>query len=159
MRKKVLIEQNLSLFEQLQKAHLEINELKKTIKGYDEKMAKLESELLKLRAVEEQPTAPLKKLEEKVIANANLKPDVEYGAKIIGEIVVSATNYSNSLTAGGESSHRELVNLILGKTEVAKSEILNIVSGETSLDAKQSQIDAVRDDAEEYFKSVMAQIV
>lgn len=159
MRKKVLIEQNLSLFEQLQKAHLEINELKKTIKDYDEKMAKLESELEQLRSVKEEPTAPLKKLEEKVIANANLKPDVEYGAKIIGEIVVSATNYSNSLTAGGESAHRELVNLILGKTEVAKSEILNIVSGEASLDAKQSQIDAVRDDAEEYFKSVMAQIV
>ncbi len=158
MRKKVLIEQNLALFEQLQKAQLEVNELKKTLKGYDEKMAKLEDELEELRKAEEVQTAPLKKLEEKVIANANLKPDVEYGAKIIGEIVVSATNYSNNLTAGGESANRELVNLILGKTEVAKSEILNIVSGEASLDVKQSLIDSVRDDAQEYFKSVMAQL-
>lgn len=158
MRKKVLIEQNLALFEQLQKAQLEVNELKKTLKGYDEKMAKLEGELEELRKAEEVQTAPLKKLEEKVIANANLKPDVEYGAKIIGEIVVSATNYSNNLTAGGESANRELVNLILGKTEVAKSEILNIVSGEASLDVKQSLIDSVRDDAQEYFKSVMAQL-
>ena len=158
MRKKVLIEQNLALFEQLQKAQLEVNELKKTLKGYDEKMAKLEGELEELRKAEEVQTAPLKKLEEKVIANANLKPDVEYGAKIIGEIVVSATNYSNNLTAGGESANRELVNLILGKTEVAKSEILNIVSGEASLDVKQSLIDSVRDDAQEYFKSVMDQL-
>ena len=158
MRKKVLIEQNLALFEQLQKAQLEVNELKKTLKGYDEKMAKLEGELEELRKAEEVQTAPLKKLEEKVIANANLKPDVEYGAKIIGEIVGSATNYSNNLTAGGESANRELVNLILGKTEVAKSEILNIVSGEASLDVKQSLIDSVRDDAQEYFKSVMAQL-
>ena len=158
MRKKVLIEQNLALFEQLQKAQLEVNELKKTLKGYDEKMAKLEGELEELRKAEEVQTAPLKKLEEKVIANANLKPDVEYGAKIIGEIVVSATNYSNNLTAGGESANRELVNLILGKTEVAKSEILNIVSGEASLDVKQTLIDSVRDDAQEYFKSLMAQL-
>lgn len=159
MRKKVLIEQNLALFEQLQKAQFEVNSLKRAIDSYDEKIVKLESELEELRRTENVHTEPLKKLEEKVVANANLKPDVEYGAKIIGEIVVSAANYSNKLTADGQSAYRELVNLILGKTEVAKSEILNIVSGEAALETKQSLIDSIRADAEEYFKSVMAQIV
>ena len=49
---------------------------------------------------------------------------MEYGAKVIGQIVVSAAEYSNKLTIGSNSSQKELVNLILGKTEVAKSEIL-----------------------------------
>ncbi len=155
MRKKTLIQQNLALFEQLQAAQLEAHELKKRLAEYDKKISSLESELeaQKKAAI----TEPLKKLEEKVITNAKIKPDVDYGAKVIGEIVVSATTYSNTLTAGGDGSLRELVNLILGRTEVAKSDILNIVSSDDGITVKTAKIDAVKAETEEYFKSVMAQ--
>jgi len=157
LRKKILIQQNLALFEQLQKSQLEANELKKRLQSYDKKISALENELEAQKKAA--ATEPLKKLEEKVITNAKIKPDVDYGAKIIGEIVVSATKYSNELTAGGDNSLRELVNLILGRTEVAKSDILNIVSGEDGIAVKTAKIDAVKAETEEYFKSVMAQRV
>ena len=155
MRKKILIQQYLALFEQLQKAQLEANELKAKLEGYDKKIAALEKELECRKKAE--VTEPLKKLEEKIITNANIKPDVDYGAKVIGEIVVSATKYSNELTGGGDNTFRELVNLILGRTEVAKADILNIVSCEDGISVKTAKIDAVKAETEEYFKSVMAQ--
>ena len=157
MRKKILIQQNLALFEQLQKSQFEANELKKRLHSYDEKISALEKELEAQKKAA--ATEPLKKLEEKVITNAKIKPDVDYGAKVIGEIVVSATKYSNELTLGGDGSLRELVNLILGRTEVAKSDILNIVSGEDGIAVKTAKIDAIKAETEEYFKSVMAQRV
>lgn len=155
MRKKILIQQNLALFEQLQKAQLEANELKSKLENYDKKIAELVTALESRKKAE--ATEPLKKLEEKIITNANIKPDVDYGAKVIGEIVVLATKHSNELTEGGDNTFRELVNLILGRTEVAKADILNIVSCEDGIAVKTAKIDAVKAETEEYFKSVMAQ--
>ena len=155
MRKKFLIQQNLALFEQLQKAQLEANELKSRLEDYDKKIAELVAALESRKKAE--ATEPLKKLEEKIITNANIKPDVDYGAKVIGEIVVLATKHSNELTEGGDNTFRELVNLILGRTEVAKADILNIVSSEDGIAVKTAKIDAVKAETEEYFKSVMAQ--
>lgn len=83
---------------------------------------------------------------------------IEYGSQIIGKIVVSAAQYSNSLTAGGETRYKELLNLILGKTEVAKSEILDITASEAEFDVKKHMIDSVYEQTVEYFESVMAQI-
>lgn len=83
---------------------------------------------------------------------------IEYGSQIIGKIVVSAAQYSNSLTAGGETRYKELLNLILGKTEVAKAEILDITASEAEFDVKNHMIDSVYEQTIEYFESVMAQI-
>lgn len=83
---------------------------------------------------------------------------VKYASQIIGKIVVSAAQYSNRLTAGGETRYRELINLILGKTEVAKSEILDITQSDTDISVKKRMIDGVYEQAVEYFASVMAQI-
>ena len=57
----------------------------------------------------------------------------------------------------GKENLKELLNLILGRTEVAKSEILNIASSEVSLENKMQMMDAARDEAIEYFKSIMEQ--
>lgn len=84
--------------------------------------------------------------------------DVDYGASVIGKIVVSAANYSNRLTAGGETKYRELVNLILGRTEVAKADILSAVTSDNGFDTKKAAIDLIYEQACEYFESVMAQL-
>ena len=99
------------------------------------------------------------RLEEKVITVATVKPDMEYGAKVIGQIVVSAAEYSNKLTVGGDDSKKELVNLILGKTEMAKAEILSVVETSDSFDVKCSKMDQIAAVSKEYFESVLAQIV
>ena len=50
-----------------------------------------------------------------------------------------------------------MVNLILGRTEVAKSEILKIISLDISLEEKKELINEQYKSAEDYFISVEAQ--
>ena len=64
---------------------------------------------------------------------------------------------ARTLTVGGETRYIELVNLILGRAEVAKSEILAIVSLEEDFFVKKERIDGVFEKSKEYFESVMAQ--
>ena len=159
MRKKDLIQQNLNLSDALQKTQLELSELKKQLKSYSDEIKALKSELSDKENEIQQTTEPMRRLEEKVITTASLKPDVEYGAKVIGEIVVSAADYSNKLTQGGDSSHKELINLILGKTELTKAEILSVTQTDDELEVKRVKIDQIAKTANEYFESVLAQIV
>ena len=162
MRKKKLIEQNLSLFENLQKTQAELSELKNLLNKNAEEIKTLKAKLDKANeksVPEPAVTEPMRRLEEKVIAAATLKPDMEYGATVIGKIVVSAAEYSNKLTFGGDDSKKELVNLILGKTEMAKAEILSVILTEDSFDVKCSKMDQIAVVTKEYFESVLAQIV
>ena len=156
MRKKTLLAQNISLFEQLEQLRAQ-NALKdKKIKELEEKLATLTA-----KKEEEPPktqTEPLRRLEERIASYKKLQPDYEYASDVIGELVVSSANGSNTLTAGGNTEHRELVNLLLGRTEVAKAEILAIVTGEGDFEEKKSKIDAVREETLDYFSSVLAQI-
>lgn len=162
MRKKKLIEQNLSLFENLQKTQAELSELKNLLNKNAEEIKTLKAKLDKANeqsVPEPAVTEPMRRLEEKVIAAATLKPDMEYGATVIGKIVVSAAEYSNKLTFGGDDSKKELVNLILGKTEMAKAEILSVIQTEESFDVKCAKMDQIAVVTKEYFESVLAQIV
>ncbi len=161
MRKKKLIEQNLSLFEQLEKSQGELAELKRLLKKNTEEISVLKAKLEENKAEEKQPavTEPMRRLEEKVIANATLNPDMEYASTVIGKIVVAAAEHSNRLTIGGDDSKMELVNLILGKTEMAKAEILSVIESDDSFEIKCAKMDQIADTSKEYFKSVAAQIV
>ena len=154
VRKKKLIEQNLTLFENLQKTQLELNELKRILNKNADEISSLKPQLEKANEpkAETTVTEPLRRLEEKVITNATLKPDVEYGAKVIGSIVVAAAEYSNKLTVGGDDSKKELVNLILGKTEIAKAEILSVIQTDDSFDVKCTKMDQIAAVAKEYLK-------
>ena len=155
MRKKAIMAQNLSLFEQLEKLRGECALKDKKIKALEEKIESLSKPQPE---PEEKPVTPLKKLEEKVINSAALKPDVDYASQVIGKLVLEAANGSNTLTAGGNTEHRELVNLLLGKTEVAKAEILAIVSEGGDFEAKKEKIDAVKEETLDYFSSVLGQV-
>ena len=161
MRKKKLIEQNLSLFEQLEKSQAELVELKRMLNKNAEEINALKAKLEEKKADDNQVTVtePMRRLEEKIIANATLKPDMEYASKAIGKIVVAAAEHSNKLTIGGDDSKLELVNLILGKTELAKAEILSVIEVEDTLEVKSAKIDQIVEASTEYFKSVAAQIV
>lgn len=155
MRKKAIMAQNLSLFEQLEKLRGECALKDKKIKSLEEKIRSLSE---KKDTPSEKNDTPLKKLEEKVINSASLKPDVEYASEVIGKLVLESANGSNTLTSDGNPERRELVNLLLGKTEVAKAEILSVVSEDGDFEDKKAKIDAVRDEALDYFSSVLGQI-
>ena len=89
-----------------------------------------------------------------------LLPDsiMEFGAEIIGKIVIESAKYADLVTASASKDKKELLNLIMGKSEVCKAEILNIVTGKTETDVKISLINSQLAEAIDYFKSVVAQI-
>lgn len=158
MKKKILLSENTRLFERVNTAEDEIRKLKGELDKCRTEINELTEENIKLYA-RLNMTEPLKKLESKVIGQACVSPEIDYGSKIIGEIVIEAAKACNSLTvSGSQDGTKELVNLILGRTEVAKSEILNIVTASSELEAKKQQIDAQYSSALDYFESVKAQI-
>lgn len=158
MRKKDLLEQNTRLFDKVTEAQLQISSLKKEIEARDAEIYELKNEVERLNA-KINATEPLKVIEAKVVKQAEVSPEVDYGATVIGKTVVEAAKHCNSITAlGGPELAKELVNLILGKTEVTKSEILSIVSSDDSLETKKQKIDEQYENAADYFESVTAQL-
>lgn len=83
---------------------------------------------------------------------------MEYGSRIIGKIIVESAKAANAISATESQNKKELVNLIMGKAEVAKAEIFNISTSENTFENKKEKIDAQLEEATDYFKSVAAQI-
>lgn len=157
MRKKELLKINEELFKRNQdilnaneelKAELERlkNEVKCLIAKNDELNSKLNA------------TATLENSGEKLTANASISKETQLGAQIIGKIVVNSAKYCNELTEKPNSDTKELVNLILGRTEVAKSQIFSLLEESSDLEELKSKAEKIALDTEDYFKSVMAQI-
>lgn len=158
MRKKELLRLNGELFNKLETTRAELKEKSDENKKLVEEIISLNAEIEKLKEKETEGN-PLKKLENKVIGRVSLPNDKEYGASVIGKIVVKATMYCNRLTnSPEENGNKELVNLILGRTEVAKAEILKAVSSNLDFDSKKTIIDNEFSQAVDYFESVLAQI-
>ena len=160
MRKKKILEQNALLFKQLGDAKAEIEKLKAEIKNNNDTLQKIkgETEEKKEKEQEKPVSEPLKQLEKKLQKNSfALKSDLQFASEMIGQIVIESARYSNTLVADGETRYKELVNLILGRAEVAKAEILTITKKEIPLEQKKQEITAVKDNAIEYFGDVMAQ--
>ncbi len=156
MRKKRIIEQNEVLFRKLNTANQEIEYLKRQIERKDNEIKELSGKVGE--EVKENVSPALSELEKKVTEpDFKLEEDVEFASKIIGEIVLESARLSNILTADGEIKYKELVNLILGKAEVSKAEILSVTKESVSLENKKEKIYAVKDSTFEYFESVMAQ--
>ena len=155
MRKKLLLEQNIQLFDRLTAAEGEIKRLKNELEEEKRRAAALKEENARLTENKGSTAAPLKILESKVIKQAGITPDTEYGAAVIGKTVVAAAKCCERLKT--RDNAKELINLILGRTEVAKAEILNIVTADTADEEKRRLIDEQFAAAEDYFASVTAQ--
>ena len=92
------------------------------------------------------------------VSEPKLSDGMSAGAKIIGKIVLSSAEYCNALSgAAAPQNAKELLNLILGRTEVAKAEILRISALDIPYDEKLKAMEQELTAAEDYFKSVMAQ--
>ena len=164
MRKRDLLNANDELFSRNEELLRKIEELKKEnleLKRENEELEKQKNELEKQKNeldLKINATKPLKDLEKKVTARASVSKETEYAASVIGKIVVSGAKYCSLLTAMPENSiTKEQINLILGRTEVAKAEILKIVGNNMSFEDKKTAIDLKGKEAEEYFNSIMAQ--
>lgn len=158
MRKKELFRFSEELLVKNQQLLAENQKLQREVESLEAEIKKLREETEKLTA-KLNATAPLRALEDKITSRAAVSKETEYGAAVIGKIVVKAAKCCNALTAdtGGETV-KELVNLILGRTEVAKAEILKAISADGSFEDKKAAIDSQQKSSEDYFDSIMAQI-
>ena len=93
-------------------------------------------------------------MEEKAI----LSEEMEMGAKVIGKVVVEAAKICNQITEKGGEDSKELVNLVLGRCEVLKAEILAISCSEVGFEQKVNMMKSEQDAAYDYFNSILAQI-
>ena len=180
MRKKILLEQFDSLSTSYQKCFFELSELKKEnarllqkISELEEKLAQKQNEGFVVDATfsdqpqeeeiieeffEEETLQEEIKEEKSETEEISLDDAMEYGAKIIGNIIVESAKYSDMITAKPCENTKDLINLIMGKSEICKSEILTIALGELDYQTKCDLMDSQQTDAIDYFKSVLAQI-
>ena len=157
MRKKELLLQNTQLFDKITMYEMQISKLKQELAKKNAEIEELNKKIDGISESKEEPK-PFEKLEEKVMKLASSKKQFDYGAQVIGKIVVAGARYCNRLTDNSSLANaKELMNLILGRTEVAKSEILKIVSSGYDEELKKEKIDAEYEKAVDYFDSVMAQ--
>lgn len=169
MRKKQYIELTENLTQRL-KSEKQINdELRAENEALNKEVAELREQIVALSKTEK-PVVDAEPIvikpqtvvepEKKTVSfgEIELSDGVNDGAKIIGKIVLSSAEYCNKLTDVGASENaKELVNLILGRTEVAKGEVLRLSN--LDIDPKERYLAMERElnEAEDYFKSVMAQ--
>ena len=83
---------------------------------------------------------------------------IEYASLVIGNIVKETVKYIDIISASDSPNKKELLNLIMGKGEVAKSEIFSIAEGDAPDQTKRELIDTALDETLDYFKSVIGQI-
>ena len=165
MRKKLLLEQFDSLSSSYEKCFYELSELKKEnerlldkISELEEKLAQQQTEGFKVgSAVTDQSQEEMTEEQHENIS-PTLDDAMEYGAKIIGNIIVESAKYSDMVTNKPSENTKDLINLIMGKSEICKSEILTIALGELDYNTKCDLMDSQLNDAVDYFKSVLAQI-
>lgn len=157
MKKKELLKINDELFERCESLIFKVEELKREVFSLKNEIEILKSEketaVVETDALKFEVCTP--KTTEKTI---DLPNDTKYGAQVIGEIVMTAAKYCNQLSVKGSSEiTKEQINLILGRTEVAKAEILKAITENMDFEDKKSAVNAAAKSAKDYFYSVMAQ--
>lgn len=172
MRKSLLIEQNRELFDKLQIANLKLKRLNNENDVLKEKIEVLERSVKDLQnsaqsnAVISDDKVILCEdsqsddvVSDTAVENEKIEfaPETEYGSEIIGEIVIQTSVYSEKITESVKENKKELLNLIIGRSEVAKSEILDIAMSDSAIENKKNMMNSVLDDTVEYFKSVIEQ--
>lgn len=164
MRKKELFEQNTALHNRLQTLTAELKKYKELysqniaeINSLRQKLAEMEIEMTRVSTVE------IKQQEEQVVnepivAIPELEGASQYGADVIGKIIVEGTKISNSFVGVSNDLSVELINLVLGKTEVCKAKIYDVCREELPIEQKCAMIDDVYNDCMDYFSSLKKQI-
>ncbi len=170
MNKSLLIKQNNELFDKIKILKSRNAALSSQIANYKAEIEELNAKISELEkkttnndiTVEETPSVPLETLEEvtESVAEAEdieLPDEFNFASDVIGNIVIKAAGFINQLTESSKENKKELINLILGRTEIAKAEILNVISSEVTFEAKKELLDTQYNEAVEYFKSIMEQ--
>lgn len=95
------------------------------------------------------------------IAAASPKAEIsakDYSVKVIGKIVMESVKVNCVLASSENENKKELINLVLGRTEVAKEEISSLLSCGLEEAEIKASIDKECEEVTEYFQSILGQI-
>ena len=106
---------------------------------------------------EEYSEKPSEEPKAETVGNSKLPDELKIGAAAIGKLVISSAVFANKLTPGGKADNKELVNLILGRTEAAKLKIFEIAVSDCELSEKSAEMEKCFAETEEYFKEIVRQ--
>lgn len=168
VRKKELFEQNTVLYNRLQTVTAELRKYKELysqniseINALRQALAEMELKTLK----DDEPETTIELIDDSFLddqpvseALPELESATQYGAEVIGKIVLEGTKISNNFAEKQNDLSFELINLVLGKTEVCKSQIYDICSNNMVGDEKKTAIDAVYSECMEYFSGLTKQV-
>lgn len=173
MRKKDLFEQNTVLYNRLQSVSAELDKYKKLYSENISEINTLRKQLADMEtkmnsAAEEKAESPAQINEVEILTpktniytpltDVVLEDAMQYGATIIGKIVLEGTKANNSFADKPNEYSKDLINLVLGKTEVCKSAIYEICKSDADNDGKKAEIDKVYKEAIDYFGSLYKQV-
>lgn len=162
MRKKELISENRFISEELQKLKNdnsvlkeEILEKSSQIEHLSQKIDELKDALLKKEISDKKVAAEV----EEESADAETEENImDYGAVIIGKVIVSAAEYCGRI----ESDDQERIDAAIGdiyeRTENVKSEILSIISSDNSYDKKSRLMEREYQSAVSFFDRTVARV-
>lgn len=159
LRKKELLNLNAELFEEAKKYKAMYEELKKENAELLSKIENNENEEINIPAETEEPEIKETTfLKTQLIPKITLSEDMEYAASVIGKIIIKADISCSLLKcANPNQPDNDKINLILGKTEVAKADIFDIVNSDSDTNIKKEKIDAYIITIENYINSVLEQ--
>ena len=130
MTNRELIDRCNSLTAQLHRVNEENKRLKEELEqcSFNENKVSAEKPCSVVRELpvskaEEHSEKPSEEPKAETVGNSKLPDELKIGAAAIGKLVISSAVFANKLTPGGKADNKELVNLILGRTEAAKLKI------------------------------------
>ncbi len=185
MKKKIvdeinsLIDKNSELYDnivlltkQLQEKKLQIDNLNAEIEGLKKQLIDVQSEQNNSVILTPCVTAPEETVETvaETVENdknydtlVNFEPEnqsesLNSASAVIGKIVLLCAELCNEFTAFGGQNAKDLVNLALGRTEVFKSEILNIMTENDDFNGAKAEVDLKVAEINEYFDLLKKQL-
>lgn len=90
--------------------------------------------------------------------NEELDDANDYAVKAISRIITESVKIGCVLASGDNPNKKELLNLTLGRTEVAKNEISSLIETNLSNAEKIKAIDNEENQVKEYYQSILAQL-
>ena len=160
MRKKELLDKNQTMLEDLEKQKNENEDLKTKLEEQGKLISSLNERISDLQNLLNENSAKEIEETEETLENVEEKEEniMDYGAVIIGKVVLSAAEYSSRAGEEEQETIREAILSILERAEETKKEILNIISSDYSIDSKKQLMEREYQSAVSYFDRTVSRI-
>lgn len=163
MRKKELINENRFISEELHKLKNDNSILRDELSTKTDEISLLREKINELNlALTTKLAAEQAKIEEIYEVEETETEETEnildYGAVIIGKVIISAAENSSRIDSDDEERKAEAVSDIFERTEEVKAEILSIISSDDSYDKKCRLMEREYQSAVSFFDRTVARI-